>query len=157
MALLAAVSNCGYTLADGIGARVNGSGPGYALWMFVLNALTMLSITFALDGWKAWEWDGLWALWPVMAGGGVTFMCAASPPSCRLGDTYTLCGGSLTRFADVSIRLGEMPRRDRSVDAYCLMQRVQQRISEVESLEVRWGQIELARLSSTWRSSQLLA
>jgi hypothetical protein len=69
----------------------------------------------------------------------------------HLGDTYTLCGGSLTRFADVSIRLGKMPGRDRSVDAYCLM-RVQQRISEVESLEVRWDQIGLARLSSTWRT-----
>ena len=74
MALLSAASTCGYTLADGIGARVNGSGPGYALWMFVLNAVTMQSITFAMRGWKAYA--GLRGHWPVMAGGGAMSMCA---------------------------------------------------------------------------------
>ena len=74
MALLSAASTCGYTLADGIGARVNGSGPSYALWMFVLNALTMQSIALAMRGWKAYE--GLRAHWPVMAGGGLMSMCA---------------------------------------------------------------------------------
>jgi drug/metabolite transporter (DMT)-like permease len=74
MALLSAASTCGYTLADGIGARVNGSGPAYALWMFVLNAVTMQSIAFAMKGWKAY--DGLRAQWPVMAGGGVMSMTA---------------------------------------------------------------------------------
>ncbi len=53
MALLSAVSTCGYTLADGIGARLNGSGPGYALWMFVLNALTMQTIAVFMRGSKA--------------------------------------------------------------------------------------------------------
>jgi drug/metabolite transporter (DMT)-like permease len=74
MALLSAASTCGYTLADGIGARVNGSGPGYALWMFVLNAITMQSIAFALRGWKAY--DGLREHWSVMAGGGAMSMSA---------------------------------------------------------------------------------
>ena len=74
MALLTAASTCGYTLADGIGARLNGSGPGYALWMFVLNAVTMQSISFALRGWQAY--DGLRAHWPVAASGGAMSMCA---------------------------------------------------------------------------------
>ena len=68
MALLSAASTCGYTLTDGLGARVNGSGPGYALWMFVLNAATMQSIAIAMRGRKAY--DGLRTHWPVMAGGG---------------------------------------------------------------------------------------
>jgi drug/metabolite transporter (DMT)-like permease len=74
MALFSAASTCGYTLVDGIGARVNGSGPGYALWMFVLNALTMQSIALAMRGRKAYE--GLQAHWPMMAGGGFMSMCA---------------------------------------------------------------------------------
>jgi drug/metabolite transporter (DMT)-like permease len=74
MALLSAASTCGYTLTDGIGARVNGSGPGYALWMFVLNALTMQSIALAMRGRKAY--DGLRTHWPVMAGGGAMSMGA---------------------------------------------------------------------------------
>jgi drug/metabolite transporter (DMT)-like permease len=74
MALLSAVCTCGYTLADGIGARVNGSGPGYALWMFVLNAATMQLIALAAQGWKAY--DGLAVHWPVMASGGAMSMSA---------------------------------------------------------------------------------
>ena len=74
MALLSAASTCGYTLADGIGARVNGSGPGYALWMFVLNGATMQSIAFAMRGRKAY--DDLRMQWPVMAGAGVMSMTA---------------------------------------------------------------------------------
>jgi drug/metabolite transporter (DMT)-like permease len=72
MALLSAVSTCGYTLADGFGARVNGSGPGYALWMFVLNSATMQSIALTMRGRKAY--DGLRANWAVMAGGGAMSM-----------------------------------------------------------------------------------
>jgi drug/metabolite transporter (DMT)-like permease len=74
MALLSAVSTCGYTLADGIGARVNGSGPSYALWMFVLNAVTMQLIALSMRGWKAY--DGLATHWRVMAGGGAMSMSA---------------------------------------------------------------------------------
>ena len=57
-----------------MGARVNGSGPTYALWMFVLNALAMQSIAFTMQGWKAYH--GLRTLWPVMAGGGAMSMSA---------------------------------------------------------------------------------
>ena len=74
MALLSAASTCGYTLADGIGARVNESAPGYALWMFVLNAITMQSIALAMRGWKTY--DGMRVHWPVMVGGGAMSMCA---------------------------------------------------------------------------------
>ena len=74
MALLSAASTCGYTLADGIGARINGSGPGYALWMFVLNALTMQTIAIVMRGWNAYE--GLRTSWAVMAGGGLMSMSA---------------------------------------------------------------------------------
>jgi drug/metabolite transporter (DMT)-like permease len=74
MALLSAASTCGYTLADGIGARVNGSGPGYALWMFVLNAVTMQAIAFAVSRREAYV--GLRTHWPVMAGGGALSMSA---------------------------------------------------------------------------------
>ena len=75
MALLAAASACGYTLADGMGARVNGSGPGYALWMFVLNAITMQSIAFHCAVGK--PYDGLREHWSVMAGGGAMSMSAS--------------------------------------------------------------------------------
>lgn len=74
MALLSAACTCGYTLTDGIGARANGSGPGYALWMFVLNSLTMQLIAIAMRGRKAY--DGLSTNWALMAGGGIMSMTA---------------------------------------------------------------------------------
>jgi drug/metabolite transporter (DMT)-like permease len=74
LALFSAASTCGYTLADGLGARANGSGPGYALWMFVLNSLTMQLIAIAMQGRQAY--NGLRARWPVMAGGGLMTMSA---------------------------------------------------------------------------------
>jgi drug/metabolite transporter (DMT)-like permease len=38
-AIVAAICTCAYTLADGIGARENGSGPSYALWLAVCNSI----------------------------------------------------------------------------------------------------------------------
>lgn len=49
-ALCSAVTTCGYSLTDGIGARANGSGPGFAIWMFVGNAITMQAIALLLKG-----------------------------------------------------------------------------------------------------------
>jgi drug/metabolite transporter (DMT)-like permease len=49
-ALTAAVSTCAYTLADGIGARENGSGPGYALWLAVFNSTASQIVGMGLAG-----------------------------------------------------------------------------------------------------------
>lgn len=73
-ALASAISTCGYTLIDGIGARLNGSGPGFALWMFVINMLTMQSIALALRG--PGLYAALPATWAISAGGGLMSMGA---------------------------------------------------------------------------------
>ena len=41
---------CAYTLADGIGARVNGSGASYALWLAVCNAIASQIAGLSLAG-----------------------------------------------------------------------------------------------------------
>ncbi len=51
-ALLAAICTCAYTLADGIGARENGSGPGYALWLAVCNSIASQIAGVVLGGWS---------------------------------------------------------------------------------------------------------
>lgn len=40
----------GYTLADGLGARINGDAHGYAVWLFVLDGLLMLAILLVNRG-----------------------------------------------------------------------------------------------------------
>jgi drug/metabolite transporter (DMT)-like permease len=69
-----AASTCAYTLVDGFGARLNGSGPGFALWMFVLNATTMQVIALAVRGPEVYA--TLSRSWPVPLGGGLMSMCA---------------------------------------------------------------------------------
>lgn len=49
-ALAAATCTCVYTLADGIGARVNGSGPSYALWLAVCNSIASQIVGIHLGG-----------------------------------------------------------------------------------------------------------
>ena len=49
-ALCSAVSTCAYSLVDGFGARLNGSGPGFAMWMFVGNAIAMQAAALVLRG-----------------------------------------------------------------------------------------------------------
>lgn len=71
-ALASASATCGYSLVDGIGARLNGSGPGYALWMFVLNMLTMQVIVIALRGQAIYA--TLPQTWKLAAGGGLMSM-----------------------------------------------------------------------------------
>lgn len=43
-----------YSFADGHGARLNGSGPGFALWLFFLNCLANLSLGFHWRGREVW-------------------------------------------------------------------------------------------------------
>jgi drug/metabolite transporter (DMT)-like permease len=39
-----------YTLVDGLGARINGDAPGYAIWLFLLDGLLMLAILLGTRG-----------------------------------------------------------------------------------------------------------
>lgn len=73
-ALGSALATAGYSLADGIGARVNGSGPGYALWMFVGNMLAMQALALGLKGPRVY--GSLRATWPTALGGGLMSMSA---------------------------------------------------------------------------------
>ena len=73
-ALASAMATCGYTLADGFGARINGSGPSFALWMFVGNAITMQTVALILRGPAVYS--GLRTSWPLTAGGGLMSMTA---------------------------------------------------------------------------------
>lgn len=50
LALLTACFTAGYSFVDGYGARVNGSGPSFAVWMFFVNAVTMLPVQMAMRG-----------------------------------------------------------------------------------------------------------
>jgi drug/metabolite transporter (DMT)-like permease len=67
-----AACTCGYTLVDGWGARLNGSGPGFALWMFVVNASVMQAIALAWRGREVYA--DLRAEWGKALGGGVMSM-----------------------------------------------------------------------------------
>jgi drug/metabolite transporter (DMT)-like permease len=53
-ALVAALATsafiAGYSLVDGLGARVSGTASGFVLWMFVLDGLVMLGYGFATRG-----------------------------------------------------------------------------------------------------------
>lgn len=50
LALLTAVFISSYSFVDGHGARVNGSGPGFAIWMFFVNSVSMVPIMLAIRG-----------------------------------------------------------------------------------------------------------
>ena len=69
-----ALATCGYTLVDGYGARLNGSGPGFALWMFVVNAITMQAVALLMRGPAVYA--KLRTNWPLSAGGGLMSMTA---------------------------------------------------------------------------------
>ncbi len=49
-ALLTSLWISGYSFVDGYGARVNGSGPSFAIWMFFVNAVTMIPVALAIGG-----------------------------------------------------------------------------------------------------------
>jgi drug/metabolite transporter (DMT)-like permease len=49
-ALFTAITICGYSLVDGIGARVSGNAHAYAVTLFVLDALSMAVFTVARRG-----------------------------------------------------------------------------------------------------------
>ncbi len=73
-ALGSACCTCAYSLADGYGARVNGSAPSYALWMFVGNMLAMQVMALVMRG------SGVYATlpktWGLSLGGGLMSMSA---------------------------------------------------------------------------------
>ena len=48
-----AVCTAGYTIVDGIGARLSGTASGFTLWMFVLDTMLMLTFALATRGGKA--------------------------------------------------------------------------------------------------------
>ena len=73
-ALGSALSTAGYSLVDGIGARINGSGPSFALWMFVGNMLVMQALALALKGPAVYQ--SLRTTWPTAFGGGLMSMTA---------------------------------------------------------------------------------
>ncbi len=49
-ALMTSAFIAGYTLADGIGARVNGDALNYVVWLFLLDGLAMAGVLVALRG-----------------------------------------------------------------------------------------------------------
>ena len=49
-ALLTSLWITAYSFVDGYGARVNGSGPSFAIWMFFINGATMIPIALYLRG-----------------------------------------------------------------------------------------------------------
>ena len=73
-ALGSALATAGYSLVDGLGARINGSGPSYALWMFVGNMLVMQALALALKGPAVYR--TLRATWPTALSGGLMSMTA---------------------------------------------------------------------------------
>jgi len=50
-ALVTSVFIAAYTITDGLGARASGAPHSYAVWLFLLDALTMLGILLATRGW----------------------------------------------------------------------------------------------------------
>ena len=63
-ALATSVFIAGYTIADGLGARANGSANSYAVWLFFLDGLAMLAVLLVARG-RA----GLRAMRPYWKGG----------------------------------------------------------------------------------------
>lgn len=73
-ALGSALATASYSLVDGIGARINGSGPSFAIWMFVGNMLVMQAFALALKGPSIYR--TLPATWPIVLAGGLMSMLA---------------------------------------------------------------------------------
>lgn len=73
-ALASALATAGYSLVDGVGARINGSGPSFALWMFVGNMLVMQVLALSLRGPAIYV--PLRKTWPTSLGGGLMSMTA---------------------------------------------------------------------------------
>ena len=73
-ALGSALATAGYSLVDGIGARINGSGPSFAMWMFVGNMLVMQAFALAVKGPAIYR--TLPATWPTVLAGGLMSMLA---------------------------------------------------------------------------------
>lgn len=71
-ALTAAICTCAYTLADGLGARENGSGPSYALWLAVCNSIASQIAGLSLAGTSVYA--GLRRNALVSLGGGAMMM-----------------------------------------------------------------------------------
>lgn len=71
-ALATSVFIASYTLADGLGARINGDAHGYAVWLFFLDGLLMLAILTAKRGVRSVT--ALLAHWRSgLAGGAMSF------------------------------------------------------------------------------------
>ena len=71
-ALGTACFTAGYTLADGIGARLAVSVSGFAVWLFVLDGLSMLAAGSVIRGWRA-VGAAVAAAWrPGLAAGGMS-------------------------------------------------------------------------------------
>lgn len=73
-ALLTSAFICSYTIADGVGARANGSAHGYAVWMFALDGCLMLLILFSR--YHRHSLTLLKSTWRVTAGGGAMMACS---------------------------------------------------------------------------------
>jgi drug/metabolite transporter (DMT)-like permease len=73
-ALGSALATASYSLVDGIGARINGSGPSFAMWMFVGNMLVMQAFALAVKGPAIYH--TLPANWPMVFAGGLMSMLA---------------------------------------------------------------------------------
>lgn len=73
-ALVTSAFICSYTIADGVGARSNGSAHGYAVWMFVIDGCLMLLIFLGLH--RKNSLGILKKTWRVTAGGGAMMACS---------------------------------------------------------------------------------
>jgi len=82
LALGSAAMTAGYSLVDGVGARVSGDATAYVAWLFILDAVMFTPVTMALRGpgvirapWSAWRlgavaavfsygayWIAVWAM-----------------------------------------------------------------------------------------------
>ncbi len=63
LALGSAMATAGYSIVDGLGARVSGDAVAYVAWLFVLDAVFFTPICFALKGRQVMTFDlRIWGL-----------------------------------------------------------------------------------------------
>mgnify|MGYP003382337615 CR=1 FL=1 len=65
----AALATAGYSILDGLGARVAGDPAAFVGWMFVLDGVIFATVMTALRGWGAWPGAGsVWVMGSLGAG-----------------------------------------------------------------------------------------
>src|SRR5262245_7144682 len=123
-ALFTALTVCGYSVVDGIGARLSGNANAYSLWLFVGIAVAMLPYAICRDGRDVIPgMQRFW--WPGLAGGalqllsyGIAIWAMTVAP---IAIVATLRETSVLFGAVIAVMVLKEPLRAARIGAACLI------------------------------------